>query len=138
MAIAMLAAAVIAAGTTPARAGSGPADQPPSIVFGPLYEAVEEQSVFPDSKTFADALPDASPSRIMADYARAKATRGFSLGAFVAGHFRIPAVKAVSHGGRPNQGVQDYISQTWDSLRREPDRTDAYSSLLPLPYPYVF
>ncbi len=133
-----LLAAVIAAGTLPARAdGVLAAPPPPSIVFGPLYAAVEEQAVFPDSKTFADALPDAPPSRIMADYARAKLARGFSLSAFVSGHFRVPAVQAVFQGGTPTQGVQDYISRTWDMLRRAPDRTDPHSSLLPLPYPYV-
>lgn len=137
MAVVMLAGVVIAA--SPARAGGVLAgqQQPPSVVFGPLYNAVEEQPVFADSKSFADALPNAAPSWIIADYDRAKSTADFSLSRFVARHFHVSEVKAVPYKRRPDQGVQGYISATWDMLRRAPDHIDPYSSLLPLPYPYV-
>lgn len=31
--------------------------QTPADVFGPLYRAVEQTGIFPDSKTFADMVP---------------------------------------------------------------------------------
>ena len=34
---------------------------PPDIVFGPLFEAVQAQRIFPDSKTFVDCTPEAAP-----------------------------------------------------------------------------
>lgn len=139
LAIAVVVGSVLAAGAWPACADTVPASQirPPSVVFGQLYQAVEEQGLFVDSKSFADALPDAAPSRIMADYAREKKRPGFSLVSFVAGHFRVPERRRVAYGGRPDRAVQSYISATWDALERQPDDVSPYSSLLPLPYPYV-
>jgi len=34
----------------------------PSELYGPLYRAVEMGRLFPDSKTFADAVPRAAPT----------------------------------------------------------------------------
>ena len=138
-AVAMLVASILAVGAWPTCAGTVPAGEtrPPSVVFGQLYEAVEEQGLFVDSKSFADALPDAAPSRIMADYEREKRRPGFSLASFVTGHFRVPEMRRVAYGRRPDRGVQSYISATWDILKRQPDDVSPYSSLLPLPYPYV-
>src|SRR4051812_32302048 len=44
--------------------------EPPSIEFGDLYRSVEMQSVFPDQKTFADAIPTRRPREVVADYDR--------------------------------------------------------------------
>ena len=44
---------------------------PPSTLFQDLYARVQNEHLFPDSKTFADAVPKKSPAAILADY-RAK------------------------------------------------------------------
>ena len=56
----------------PARAG-GPA--PPSEIYGRLFADVQLARVFPDGKTFADAVPLRPPAAIIADYARAAPRR---------------------------------------------------------------
>ncbi len=114
-----------------------PAPEPPAIVFGDLYRAVELAQIFPDQKTFADAIPTAPPATILKDYAAEKRQPGFSLHDFVAAHFREPVLKTVSYSRRPGETVSQYIEDSWTLLLRKPDATEAYSSLLPLPYPYI-
>ena len=114
-----------------------PEPQPPSVVFGDLYRAVELAQIFPDQKTFADAIPTEAPDKIMADYAAAKGKPGFKLADFVHDHFREPVLKSVSYNRRPGETVSDYIGDLWTVLRREPDEVEPYSSLLALPAPYI-
>jgi alpha,alpha-trehalase len=111
--------------------------QPPSIEFGDLYRAVEMQSVFPDQKTFADAIPTRPPREVMADYDRQKTRPSFNLTAFVHQHFMLPTRKSVDYKVKPDEGVQSYISGMWDVLERKPDEVEGYSSLLPLSFPYI-
>ena len=117
--------------------GRAPDPQPPSVVFGDLYSAVEMAQIFPDQKTFADAIPTAAPAKILTDYAAQKGQPGFSLHDFVATHFREPLLKTVSYDRRPGETVSQYIADLWQVLLRKPDETEAYSSLLPLPAPYI-
>jgi len=119
----------------PAMAADYP--QPPSVVFGDLYRAVELGQVFPDQKTFADAIPTSAPATILAAYHAARAKPDFDLKAFVAAHFREPVRKTVSYHRRPGETVQQYISDLWQLLQRKPDENEGTSSLLPLPAPYI-
>lgn len=109
---------------------------PPSIAYGPLYGTVEMAGLFPDQKSFADAIADEPPARIASDYARAKKGAGFSLRAFVARHFTLPK-RRTGNPPRAHQPVQDYIRGMWRVLRRPPDVAKPNSSLLPLPHPYI-
>jgi alpha,alpha-trehalase len=120
----------------PALAQSAGAPQPPSVIYGALYRAVQTQGIFPDQKTFADAIPREAASTIMADYARRKTEPHFSLRAFVADHFRLPR-RQIPQVQREHQNIRDYIRRTWSVLRRPPDRAEPGSSLLPLPHPYI-
>jgi alpha,alpha-trehalase len=115
------------------------ADQPapPSVEFGELYRAVEMAGLFPDQKTFADAIPNESPAQVMADYERQKELPGFDLKAFVNQHFALPRGQFDLYLRHPDWNVKDYISNMWEVLRREPDENKPYSSLLPLRRPYI-
>jgi alpha,alpha-trehalase len=132
----LLLAVALGGFATPAFARSGD-PQPPSVVFGDLYRAVEMAQIFPDQKTFADAIPTAPPATILKDYAAQKGQPGFSLHDFVMAHFREPALKTVSYDRRPGETVRQYIDDLWQLLLRKPDEVEAYSSLLPLPAPYI-
>jgi alpha,alpha-trehalase len=132
----LLLAAVIGGFASPALARA-PYPQPPTVVFGDLYRAVELGQIFPDQKTFADAIPTAPPADILKDYAAETGKPGFSLRDFVMAHFRLPALKTVSYNRRPGETVSQYIADLWQLLLRKPDETEAYSSLLPLPAPYI-
>jgi len=111
---------------------------PPSELYGDLYRDVELAHFYPDSKTFADMVPNGPPQQIAADYAAQKQTATFDLKSFVEQHFTLPARDTKNYVSDPNQGVTAHIDTLWNVLRRDPDANlSAYSSLLPLPYPYI-
>lgn len=113
------------------------APEPPSLAFGALYRAVEMRGIFADQKSFADAIPDAPPRAIMAEYDKAKTRPGFDLKAFVAAHFK-PAPRAVPPLHRvARQSARSYIAEMWNVLERKPDPAQDYSSLLPLHHSYI-
>lgn len=111
--------------------------QPPSVIFGDLYRAVELAQIFPDQKTFADAIPKTAPAMIVKDYEAERRKPGFNLAGFVQAHFKEPALKTVSYQRRKGETVTDYINDLWKVLLRQPDEIERYSSLLPLPAPYI-
>ncbi|WP_322053964.1 alpha,alpha-trehalase TreF [Paraburkholderia bannensis] len=123
------------------------APKPPSELFGQLYRDVELGRVFPDSKTFADMLPNEAPTKIVAEYEiwssrNAGITdpdaRKAALREFVAQHFSDQKQSEDHYVSDPNQDVVSHIDTLWDVLRRNPDSAQQpYSSLLPLPKPYV-
>jgi alpha,alpha-trehalase len=121
----------------PVLANSAPVPEPPSILYGDLYSAVEMAGLFADQKTFADAVPRGPAAAIRADYARAKTQPDFSLRNFVAQHFTLPQRKLPKVTRQSNQDVRAYIREMWTVLRRQPDEAEPGSSLLPLPHPYI-
>jgi alpha,alpha-trehalase len=121
----------------PAAAFSTDQPAPPSVEFGELYRAVEMGGLFPDQKTFADAISNESAAQVMADYEREKELPGFDLNSFVSQRFALPPRRFDLHQRRPDWSVKDYINNMWEVLRREPDEITLYSSLLPLSRPYI-
>ncbi|WP_321813584.1 MULTISPECIES: alpha,alpha-trehalase TreF [unclassified Paraburkholderia] len=123
------------------------APKPPSELFGQLYRDVELAQVFPDSKTFADMEPNTAPAKIVSEYEIWSArnagitdpdARKTALRAFVAQYFSDRKPSEDHYVSDPNQDVVSHIDTLWDVLRRNPDTTQQpYSSLLPLPRPYV-
>jgi alpha,alpha-trehalase len=129
--------AALAAG---ARAQSVGPDYPvpPSIEYGDLYRDVELASIFPDSKTFPDLVPAASPPEILQAYEAAKESPGFDLSSFVSQNFSGPVppgptVDPASSG----EHLLDYVASLWPVLEQSTTSVPPYSTLLPLPYPYV-
>lgn len=62
--------------------------QPPDILLGPLFNDVQNAKLFPDQKTFADAVPNSDPLMILADYRMQQNQSGFDLRHFVNVNFR--------------------------------------------------
>src|SRR5215469_9295515 len=118
----------------PALAADAPATAPPSIVppsiaYGGLYGAVEMAGLYPDQKSFADAIGREPASAIMADYGLEKSRPGFSLSTFVARHFTFRRVADVSVPPIHNQARQDVhacIRDMWRILRRPPDKAEPH------------
>jgi len=121
----------------PVLAYSAPAPEPPSLLYGDLYQAVEMAGLFSDQKTFADAVPREPAAAIRADYAQARKDADFSLREFVSRHFTLPQRKLPKVARQTNQDVRTYIREMWTVLRRHPDEAEPGSSLLPLPHPYI-
>ncbi|VEB84559.1 trehalase [Citrobacter koseri] len=64
--------------------------QPPDILLGPLFNDVQSAKLFPDQKTFADAVPNSDPLMILADYRMQRNQSGFDLRHFVDVNFTLP------------------------------------------------
>ena len=111
--------------------------QPPSRIYGELFERVQGERLFPDSKTFADAIAKAEPAEIVRRYQAAKVEPGFSLRDFVATNFIIPAAAASDFRTTPRAEIRAHIERLWGALTREPRETSGASSLLPLTTRFV-
>jgi alpha,alpha-trehalase len=110
--------------------------QTPYDVYGELFVRVQLSGMFPDSKAFADALPNEPPAQIVAEYRAEGSKPGFSLGTFVAEHFRLtPPVQP--RRSNSDADVRDYIDRLWNELARGPDPPVPNSSKIALPYRYI-
>ena len=109
----------------------------PLELYGQLFVDVQLQRVFPDSKTFADAVPNDAPATILQRYGAEGVRPGFDLEAFVAQNFSLPRPQGQGYRAVPGQDVCDHIDGLWSVLERRPEPGLPYSSLLPLPFPYV-
>jgi len=112
----------------------------PSALFEDLYARVQTEQLFPDSKTFADAVPRKSPAEILADYHAKPPGSKAALSAFVRERFAIPGQIQTPAGGKLASkplSLQAHIEALWPVLTRTPRTPEPYSSLLPLNRPYV-
>ncbi len=103
----------------------------PADIYGPLFSAVQAAQVFPDGKTFADAVPREAPQAIMAAYAREKPQDKAALTAFVRRYF---SVRGDTQARPP---LRDRIRELWPILGRAPFAPVAGSSALGLDHGYV-
>ncbi len=107
----------------------------PAETYGALFRAVQERGVFPDSKTFADAIPRRSPAEILRDWDAMPTPDDAALEAFVHANFELPEPEqGVAPDARP---LGDYITALWPTLTREAEVPTAGSSLLALPERHV-
>lgn len=125
--------------TTLGYADDNPATQTtsPDILLGPLFNDVQSAKLFPDQKTFADAVPKSDPLMILADYRMQHTQSSFDLRLFVEMNFTLPAEgeKYVPPAG---QSLREHIDDLWPVLTRTTDKaSNKWDSLLPLPKPYV-
>jgi alpha,alpha-trehalase len=109
----------------------------PSRALGTLFHDVQLSAIFPDSKTFVDARPLATPNDLMARYAAERGAPGFSLAAFVQRNFEMPRPAGGDVKTDTSQSMEQHAKALWPALTRVPDSSSARSSLIPLPYPYV-
>ncbi|MEZ5059178.1 MAG: alpha,alpha-trehalase TreF [Saprospiraceae bacterium] len=109
----------------------------PDVIYGPLFEAVQMQEIFPDSKTFVDCIPKKDPENILEAYQLESSREGFDLKRFVNEYFEIPSPPTSGFKSDTNRPIIHHIKILWDVLKREKDEHIPGSSLLPLPYPYI-
>jgi alpha,alpha-trehalase len=134
---AALSGALALAAAIEARPSDTPRPAPPQAVFQELFVAVQSARIFPDGKTFADALPKEPPERILAAYRRELPRSDDALRSFVAAHFVLPT-EATSAAAEPDhESLIAHIDRLWNQLTRTTKSAPPDSSLLTLPYPYV-
>ena len=84
-----------------------------------------------------DARPLAAPAVIVARYDSACATAGFDLRRFVDRNFALPVAAGGAFHTDTVRTMAEHIRALWPVLTRAGDTTARYSSLIPLPHPYV-
>ncbi len=90
--------------------------QPPDILLGPLFNDVQNAKLFPDQKTFADAVPNSDPLMILADYRMQQNQSGFDLRHFVNVNFTLPRKKARNMFRQRGQSLREHIDGLWLSI----------------------
>ena len=113
------------------------APPPPSQLYGELFEQVQTKRVFPDSKTFADAVAKAPAAEIMRRYAAGSARADFSLQKFVAENFTIPGAVGGEFRTTSREEVRAHVDRLWNTLTRRPGESRGADSQLPLTTRYV-
>ncbi|POT59263.1 alpha,alpha-trehalase [Citrobacter amalonaticus] len=110
--------------------------QPPDILLGPLFNDVQNAKLFPDQKTFADAVPNSDPLTILADYRMQKNQTSFDLRHFVSVNFTLPEERE-KYVPPEGQSLREHIDGLWPVLTRSTQSAEKWDSLLPLPESYV-
>jgi alpha,alpha-trehalase len=126
--------------TLPATADDNPQirtqPQPPDALLGPLFTDVQSAKLFPDQKTFADAVPKSDPLMILADYRMQRSQSSFDLQHFVEVNFVLPK-EGEKYVPPEGQTLREHIDGLWPVLTRSTESVGKWDSLLPLPKPYV-
>lgn len=99
-----------------------------------LFVDVQLKPVFPDSKTFVDALPKYPIKEILKKYRKEKGNPNFDLSQFVKENFTIPK-NAVSSKTTTYPPIETHIENLWEQLVRKDTETEG--SLIELPHPYI-
>jgi len=92
----------------------------PADRYAELFEEVQRQGVFPDSKTFVDCAPRRAPEEILADYRAHRDAPGFDLRAFVRASFVGPRPAHSGFVADPRRDLRAHIEALWPYLTRAP------------------
>jgi alpha,alpha-trehalase len=113
--------------------------QTPADLYGDLFVAIQTRRIFPDGKTFVDAVPKRARAEIMRDWRAAGAMDDAGLHAFVLANFDVPGLNPapVPDTGGKSVVMAEHIRRLWPVLTRPPLVPPAGSSALALPRPYV-
>ncbi len=101
----------------------------PSRQYPQLFRDVQMNRTFKDQKTFVDCTPRINPDSLDLIYAQKRTDVGFNLKDFVGTYFDTIQ--------RDTTALLNHLHFLWDELTRNPDHTQKYSTLLPLPNPYI-
>jgi alpha,alpha-trehalase len=132
--IAVLSLQLVVCGGAAAREN---APLPPSQTYGALFERVQTEKLFADSKTFADAIARSAPAKILRGYEAQHDREGFSLKQFVSENFTLPGSATSEFHTAPREEIRAHIDRLWGALTREPRRSAGPSSELRLSTRYV-
>ncbi len=108
---------------------------PPEELYGDLFFEVQSNpELFPDSKTFVDAVPIYDVETIRERYNQLPNTSTVNLYAFVEDHFLIP--ESNNFYQTDSSSIKQHITKLWEVLKRPSDEKLS-GTLIPLPNPYI-
>src|SRR5215510_6418632 len=91
-------------------------DKTPAQLYGQLFRDVQMQHVFPDGKTFVDAVPRDAPAVVMRRYQDEHGAPGFDLAAFVHGNFVVESPPEHAYHSTAGEDVCTHIDKLWQVL----------------------
>jgi alpha,alpha-trehalase len=109
--------------------------QPEIYELHPLFDDVQMNEVFADSKTFVDCIPKLSTEVILQQYLQKKIEPVFDLKEFVFSQFDVPNQHGGNYETDSNKTAAEHIEELWPILTRQPDEKNG--SLIPLPSAYI-
>lgn len=108
---------------------------PPEELYGELfYDVQSNPEIFPDSKTFVDAIPKSGIKEINTNYNELVEPGTRELKEFINEHFLIP--QETNAYITDSSSINLHINKLWDVLKRPSDELIS-GTLLPLPHPYI-
>lgn len=110
---------------------------PPDVLLGALFSEVQLHEVFEDGKTFVDCTAKYSYEDIKKAYESKKEDADFDLKTFVLENFEIPSSISSDFKSDPNRSASEHVNALWPVLKRESDKTQEGSTLIPLPKSYI-
>jgi alpha,alpha-trehalase len=100
---------------------------------GKLFEAVQTQKLFSDSKQFVDAVPKIDPKSILENYEKESTNEDFSLRLFIEKHFSFPEIVDTT---TDLSDIEEYLRKMWNHLTRK-FKEEKRSTSIPLPKPHI-
>lgn len=107
----------------------------PSELFGDLFCEVQSRRIFPDSKSFADAVPRRAPAKIMAEWQQKAPLADRDLQGFVEANFEVPVEARPAEAVRAD--FESYLSQALTALTRTQMEAPPSGSAIALPRPFI-
>lgn len=105
-------------------------------IYGDLFEQIQMEQVFDDSKTFTDCSPNFSIDTILTRYKSESQNTDFSLKVFTIYNFSLPEMDDTGFQTNEEHEIKEHINRLWKVLENDPD-TIKNTSLIPLPHPYI-
>lgn len=109
----------------------------PPVALEELFGEIQMAQIFDDGKTLVDSRPQAPPQQILQEYRYRKTRPGFDLAAFTEQYLQPPRTLDTTYRTGSDVTMEVHIGQLWNHLSRQPDLAAKWSSLIPLPNPYV-
>jgi alpha,alpha-trehalase len=109
--------------------------QSPDELYGELFAAVQHQRIFPDSKTFCDAIPrHLEPNDILDLYRKEYNQSTFNLTSFILDYFILPnTTTTIVHD---KWTIEQHCQRLWPFLTRTTNREN-FSSFIDVPNSFV-
>ena len=121
---------------TPLSMHDPKAFQNPDELYGDLFDSVQLNSVFSDSKTFVDCIPKTDVDNILTSYETERQKRKFILQEFVNQYFTLNKQFAYNKQINTSQPLKSQLESVLLSLIHPAD-SGFSGSLITLPNPYV-
>ena len=113
-----------------------PVAKSPDEAMRELFDAVQSQYVYPDSKTFVDLIPRGRMATLVREYNLARQSPEFDINAFVEEHFyefRPPTGSTYEPNAKTT--AREHVRHLWPVLTRRNRKNRG--SLIALPYEYI-